>query len=470
MKKHWREIFYGFFIIAGGMILILQPFRSALDERGHRALMGMLLTTGLWILEPCNISCGIASCFLFAYMLALGLPADVVFSGFVQSSVWTMVPALFFGFALQKTGLGKRIAFLLLKNIRHVSCASLLLAWALIGIILSVMTPSITVRVVLAMPLALNCIELCGLPENSKERSILLLSAWAMMVIPGIGWPSGSLLGAVLTGIFSMVGEIPEITFAGWCRASLLPTAVVTVCLLAAGMAALRHTKPLGLSQDAFRDVYQKLPPISREEKTTLAVLCGSFLLLATASLHHIPDAAVCLFGFFILCIFRVIRADEIGTGISWNIVLFVGATMSLGGIFSYTGVSDWLSGIMLRLFSGISSPAVLILLTTAALFAWRFVDVALLTPTVIVLAPVLPRFLQAYGIHPFVWIPVFSFAICSFFMRYQNMFLLIGETTLGNRGWTGKYRIRYALLYFAACLLAVALGLPYWKMTGLIL
>ena len=469
MKKHWRVITYGLFATAGIMLMCFLPFRPSLDIRGHRALTGMLLTTGLWILEPCGISVGAASCFMFAYMLASGLPAGVVFAGFSQSSVWTMVPALFFGYALQKTGLGKRISFLLLKSIRKVSYTSLVLTWTLIGIILSIMTPSITVRVVLAMPLALNCIELCGFPEGSKERSILLLTAWAMMVIPGIGWPTGSLLGPVLTGIFGTVSNFPEISFAGWCSAALFPTVLVTACLIIGSLLMLRHSKPVQLSSDAFLDVYRKLPQFSRDEKVTLAVLAGSFLLLATGSLHGIPDAAVCLFGFFILCVFGVIQTKEIAGGISWNIVLFVGATMSIGEIFSYSGVSEWFSEILLPLFSDISSPVVLILLMMLLLFAWRFVDVALLTPTVIVLAPVLPQFRQLYGIHPFVWIPVLSFVICSFFLRYQNMFLMIGETTLGENGWTGKYRVRYALLYFGAALLAIALSIPYWKLAGLL-
>ena len=467
MKQRWHEMVYVLFVLAGAAVVLLRPFSPALDSLGHYALAGMILTTGLWVLEPFHISVGVGSCLLFASMLAVGVPARVVFSGFTQSAVWTMIPALFFGYALKKTGLGKRIAFRLLRCLPKVTYLSLIVAWVLIGIILSILTPSITVRIVIAMPLAKNCVDLCGFEKDSKERSFLLLTAWAMMVIPGIGWSTGSLLGPVLTGIFGSVEGIPEVSFTDWFRSAFLPTCIVTVLILVLSRALLKPSGKIMINKEVFTEAYRSLQPMQKEEKLTLWILLICFAFLATGMLHGIPDAALCLFALLLLFALGVLDRQDIGKGISWDIVLFVGASMSIGEIFSYTGVSGWLSGWFQTIFALIPSAELLLLLLLVFLFAFRFVDVALLTPTIVILAPSIPALWQTHGIHPYVWIPVFSFAICAFFARYQNMFLLIGETTLGKEGWTVQYRIRYALIYFAACVIAVAVSIPYWRAIG---
>ena len=107
MHKHRRELTYLGIFLAGIAVGVLRPFAPALDMLGHRVLAVLIWVTGLWILEPFGLSVGASSCCLFALMLLAGLPAGTVFSGFTQTSVWTMVPALFFGYALKKTGLGQ---------------------------------------------------------------------------------------------------------------------------------------------------------------------------------------------------------------------------------------------------------------------------------------------------------------------------------------------------------------------------
>ncbi|MGI6119528.1 MAG: hypothetical protein ACOYIB_02985, partial [Desulfosporosinus sp.] len=44
------------------------------------------------------------------------MPPATVFSGFTSPALWTLIPALFLGFVLAKTGLGKRIAYLGMKS------------------------------------------------------------------------------------------------------------------------------------------------------------------------------------------------------------------------------------------------------------------------------------------------------------------------------------------------------------------
>lgn len=469
MRKHWKELVFLGPLLAGLALGCLTPFTPELSSLGHRVLMILIWTTGLWILEPFGISFGASSCCMFALLLLAGVPTSSVFSGFTQSSVWTMIPALFFGFALKKTGLGKRISYCLLRRIRTVTYLKLILCWALIGIILSFLTPSITVRVIMITPLAKECAQICGLPRHSRGRSLLLLSAWSMAVIPGIGWTTGSLMGPILTGIFSSVEGIPAVSFADWFQVMFLPAFLTSLLLLIGGAVLLWPEAPLSVSRSAFMQMFARVPPVSSYEKITGAVLSVCFLLFATGSLHNIPDTAICLFGFFLLCLSGVIRPSDISSGISWDIILFVGASMSFGEIFSAAGVSAWLSSILFPLFGdAVRNPWIFMPVMLCLLFLWRFVDVALLTPTIVVLSAVLPSLWQNYGIHPMAWLPLFCFAICAFFLKYENMFLLLGENELLDDGWSGKDRFLYASVFFLACMITTCMMIPYWSSLGL--
>lgn len=211
--------FIGFLILAI-VIGILKPFQPELNSQGHYILMMLITTIGLWIFKPRDIPFSISSGFFMASLLILELPANIVFAGFSGTAVWTLISALFFGFVLAKTGLGKRIAYFGIKNTR-LSYGGILTMWAIIGVILSILTPSITVRVVIVIPIALNCVNICKLPKGSKGRSLVLLTAWAMALIPGTGWLTGSLVGPILSGFYASVPGLGPIEFSAWAKVSL---------------------------------------------------------------------------------------------------------------------------------------------------------------------------------------------------------------------------------------------------------
>jgi hypothetical protein len=47
-------------------------------------------------------------------------------------------------------------------------------------------------------------------------------------------------------------------------------------------------------------------------------------------------------------------------------------------------------------------------------------------------------------------------------------MFALIGESILGDQGWTPKQISKYGLVYLAACIIALLVAVPYWNSLGL--
>lgn len=460
----------GFFIffILGVTVGFTQMFQPSLDAKGNLALMILLITLGLWIFKPLNIPFSASGGFFMASLLALGIPAAKVFSGFSGTGVWSLIPALFFGFVLSKTGLGKRIAYFGMKSI-NVSYPNLLMMWSVIGIVLSMLTPSITVRVVIVTPIALQCVQICGLPKGSGARSLILITAWAMAVIPGTGWLTGSLAGPILSGFYASIPELGAIDFASWAKVSLLPTALISVLTVTAGYLVLKPSEKLSISREVFKEEYKKLGATSRSEKITASVLTVCFLFFMTGSLHHIPDAAVCLFGLFILCAVGIIDGKELSSGISWDLVMFIGTSMGFGSVFAATGLSAWMSDILVKAIAPIAgSPWKIVTVTLFLMFLWRFLDVAVFIPTMAIISAIAPKVFSSYGINPLVWVPLLCIAMNSFFLSYTNMFALVAEANMEENGWTSKHLAVYGTAYFIISMASMLVVIPYWISIGM--
>ncbi|MDR1892136.1 MAG: anion permease [Oscillospiraceae bacterium] len=463
MNKTVKYTGFSIFLILGVVIGVMQIFQPVLDAKGNLTLMMLIITIALWIFKPFNLPFSVSGGLFMASLLVLGVPAANVFSGFSGTAVWTLIPALFFGFVLAKTGLGRRIAYFGMKSIK-VSYPGLLMMWFVIGVGLSILTPSITVRVVIVTPIALQCAQICQLPKGSKARSLVLITAWAMAMIPGVGWLTGSLSGPVISGFYASIPELGAIDFSSWAKVSLLPTVLISLLTVIFGYFVLKPAEKLTVTKEVFVEEYRKLGRTSGKEIITGIVLIASFLCFTTNSLHHIPDAAVCLTGLFILTLTGVIETKELSSGISWDLVLFIGTAMGFGSVFAVTGVSSWMSGILIGAIAPISSnPWVFVYVVLFVMFVWRFVDIAVFIPTIAIVSAISPEVFSQYGINPLVWVPLLCIGQNAFFLSYTNMFALVGEANLGDEGWTPDHLAKYGTVYFVVAMLAMVVAVPYW-------
>ena len=450
------------------IIMITKPFAANLNDTGQVMLGAILITLCIWIFKPFNLSFSMGGLFLAFFSLALGLRPAVVFSGFTQSAIWTLIPALFFGYVLQKTGLGKRIALAVIKLFKP-SYLSLVLAWVVIGIVLSILTPSITVRIAIVIPIAIQCCELCKLEKGSKGNSLIILTAFAMALLPGTGWMSGALWGPIIQG---MINAVPEtqglVTFNSWFSVLFLPMEIVTVLLIAGSLLVLSPKEKL--SKDAINAIKeQRAEKMSRQESVAAIILVVVFVMFLTSSLHRIPDAAICLAATFAFFLFGVLEGKDFNAGVNWDMIVFVAMALSLGAIFTATGISHWLAGIVVPALAPIAgNPWTFMFGIITIMFLWRFIDVAIFIPTIAIMSPILPAIQQAYGISPLVWLAVFVMAGNSFFIAYQNMWAIMSQSIAGERSWQDKHLSIYGVLYFAACLIALIVTIPVWINAGL--
>lgn len=457
-----------FFLLAI-FIGLYKPWLPDLNSTGHNVFAALLITLGLWIFKPLNIPFSISGCSLMIFYLLFGIDPAKVFSGFTSDALWILIPALFFGYVLVKTGVGKRIAYLVIK-IFNPSYLGLTIAWIVIGLILSVFTPSIIVRIAIIMPIALNCIEVCKLEKRSNASALILLTAWAMAVIPGSGWLTGSLWGPIIMGMFNSVPDLAGlITFKSWSQVSFLPFGLITLLIIIGGAIIFRPEQPITVSREEFAAEYTKLGPMSKEEKWSALILTIVFILFVTNPIHQIPNTAVALAGLVAFSATGIIKTPELSKGISWDLVIFIGVAMGIGAVFTDTGVSAWLAGVLIPLIGPFTAnPWIFVFSVALVLFIWRFVDVAIFIPTMSIIIPVLAEIYHCFSIHPLIWTTLFVMAGNCFFLSYQNMFVLIAESITGDKGWTSAQLSKYGLIYFLAVSISLVITIPYWISIGM--
>jgi anion transporter len=455
-------------VLLAVIIMMAKPFSANLNDTAQLMLGGILIALSIWIFKPFNLSYSAGGLFLALFALALGLKPAVVFSGFTQSAIWTLVPALFFGFTLQKTGLGNRIALAIIKLFKP-SYVSLVLAWVLIGVALSLLTPSSTVRVAIMLPIAMQCCELFKLEKGSKGNSLILLTAFGMAIIPGSGWMTGVLWGPIISG---MINSVPEtqglVTFDNWFTVMFVPIAITTILLVAGSLVVLKPKEKL--SKDAIDAIKEKtLSKISRQEIIAGVILVAVFIMFLTSKVHGIPDAAVCLAAVFLFFLTGVLETKDFNSGVNWDLIVFIAIALSFSALFNETGISSWLAGIVVPTLAPIAgNPFLFMFCIMTFVFLWRFFDVALFIPTIAILVPILPSIQEAYLISPLVWLFIFVMAGNSFVMAYQNMWAMMSRSISGDRAFTHRHLGIYGILYFAACFIALLVALPMWISAGL--
>ncbi|MDA8124026.1 MAG: SLC13 family permease [Deltaproteobacteria bacterium] len=466
-KRLWGMLL---FAVAGIGIGAVKPFAPELTPQGHAALMAILVAVGLWIFATKWVPLCIGSMVMLLLLIASGLKPSLVFNGYTTRALWILIPALFFGFALNSTGLGKRLAYWVIGLFRP-SYLSLTVSWVLIGLLLSVLTPSISVRIAIVIPIAVATLEICRLRHGSKGAALLLLSAWSMVIIPGGGWFTGSLWGPLAIGFFGGTPELQGvISFDSWWRAMLLPSAVLSFLFVLILYRFMKPAEDLNVEQSVFQGESKALGAITFQEKATFAILLATFFLLVTGRWNGIPDVAVCLGAFVLLAAFGIIKAQNIGTAISWDFVLFLGTIMGFGLIFQETGLATFLSRSFSPVMAGLAGSAwLLAYVLLLFFFVIRFVDVAQLYCTIAFVVPFLPMLAADFHIHPLVVFFLFMMGGNCFFMAYQQPFVILGETLAAKAAWTPAQLRQAGIIYFFACLLTLAISLAYWKAVGLI-
>jgi hypothetical protein len=108
------------------------------------------------------------------------------------------------------------------------------------------------------------------------------------------------------------------------------------------------------------------------------------------------------------------------------------------------------------------------LLVSLVVLWAIRFIDIPWGFTTIALLSPAFIPLFQKFGLHPALVSVSIIAAGNSFFLGYQQPFIMMGDTMTKSRGWTGGHVAVAGMLYAVAVIVGIVVSTFYWRSMGL--
>ena len=296
---------------------------------------------------------------LFGIVVMAVLKVDsfgtIVRGGFGNHIVVFFIGVLILSAFIMRSGLGKRIAVIILSFTGN-STRAILFGFLAAGSLLSMWITDMAVAAML-MPLGRAILEEEGIkPQKSNfGRALMIACAWGP-IIGGIGTPAGCGPNPIAIGFLREMAGI-ELTFLGWMKygvpAALLLLPFSWLVLLLVFKPEISHLKK---SREDLKNEHKKLPPLDREEKATISIFLLTVILWLTTPLLEkllgivIPMSLPVIFtsGLFFLPGVSKIQWKTIEPEISWSGIILVLSGVSLGMVLYSSGAAKWISLITL--------------------------------------------------------------------------------------------------------------------------
>jgi len=198
-------------------------------------------------------------------------------------------------------------------------------------------------------------------------------------------------------------------------------------------------------------------------------VVVFSIVFWATDRFHHLPAFLIGMVAMAVFYLAGILQDQDIGTGVSWTLLLYIGGIFGLANIIQDYKITDWLAAYVVPIVHQLTfSTVVLGVVMGVAMLAFRFIDPSsFIAISVLFLAVV--DVTMAAGIPPLVLMAAILLASAPFWMSYQNFWLAMGEGLTGNQAFTPAHRVRLANAYALFSLVALAISVPYWRLIGLL-
>ena len=396
-----------------------------LDPQAQHAIAISLFMILAWATEVLDHGLtGLIGCYLF---WTLGVVEfNVAFSGFANDTPWFLMGAILFGTMAAKSGLAKRLAYMVTLRI-GTTYSRLLLAMILSDFLLTLLVPSGMARVTIMAAVAIGLIGAFGLGigSNVGRGMFLILTYTASVFDKTIIAGAAAITGR---GIIESVGGV-EVLWSQWLVA-YLPIDVVTI--LAAWWLTLKMYPPECASLPGgiqfLKDELQKAGPWSMLEKKCLALMLGAIVMWATDFIHHISPSMIGL-GIGLLSVLpfmRILGIDDLKK-LNFLQLFFVAAAIGMGNVLSAT---KGLAVLTNTVFAGLEPLLNDSFWAPLTLYWTGFVYHFFLASEISMLAtstPLLMEFAKEHGLSALKLGMLWVFASSGKMFVYQSAVLMVG-------------------------------------------
>ncbi len=455
--------------LALGAGLWFSPCPEGLTPTGWRVLAVFAATIASFVLRPLPMAPMVL--LALAILAATGtLPFETVLSGYGAGVIWLVVAAFLLAGAVKRTGLGQRIALLLVARLGR---STLGLGYALCGseLILAPFVPSNTARGggILAPIVSSLARSLGSRPDVSPQRAgayLVLVGAHANLVTAAMFLTAMAANVLVVEAARDVYGI--EYDWGRWALAGAVPglASLLLLPLLLLWLAPPTLTDARA-AQQAARDELARLGPWTRGEKVMATVLVLLLVLWSTKGyVHDMGAGVVAWIGVCLLLFSRRERWQEVcRSAEAWDALIWLGGLVAMATALRDQGVVAWFSEGMQGQVAGLSGHAVALVL--AAAYFYSMYGFSMLTGHVTALVAAFLGVAHAAGAPALLVVPllaVFS-NVCGCLTNYSTgpVVIYFGLGYVGVARW---FRVGFVISLFHLTMW-LGLGLSWWKFLG---
>ena len=404
---------------------------------------------------------------------------ESLLAGYSDAIVWLVVAAFLLSGTVVRTGLGRRIALVLITRLGRTTLG---LGYAISGaeLVLGPVIPSVTARGGGVMAPIINSLShaLGSAPDNVRRRTggyLVLVGAHTNLITAAMFF-TGMAANPQLTKAFADV--FGEVRLAGatapfqwdwihWLQGSWLP-AIVSLALVP-WFLYLVSPPDVTLSaaaRDEAEAELRAMGPWTGRQIALAALLLAGIAGWATEPLHGVYSTGVALILIAAICVFHIddwtnFIADRAG----WDALIWLGGLMTMAEEMKAGGVIDWFASHVQGWVAGYTGVAAAIFL--ALVYFFSMYGFSMLTGHLVALAGgflVVGRAAEAPPVLLLALIAYFS-NLCGCLTNYSTgpVVIYFGLGYVTPQRWFAV-GFAMALFHFAIWL---GVGLPYWKFLG---
>ncbi|HWR44377.1 anion permease [Sporomusa sp.] len=334
-------------VVAVGVGIWLVPVPTGLKPAAWNLFAVFVSTILGFILQPLPIGALAFLSITFTALTGILKPAEAL-SGFANTTIWLIVSAFLFAKGFIKTGLGRRIAYGLMKRIGG-SSLKLGYTLALSDLIISPFTPSNTARAGgILFPIVRS---LCTAFHSEPGATSRKVGAYLMQTVYQANTITSAMFLTSMAGN-PLVAELAsktlhiKISWGLWAMAASVPG---LVSLLVVPYFLYKFYPPEITRTPEAKTLasteLDKMGPMSRGEKIVILVFIGALALWTTSQFTRLDATLVAMLAVSAMLIANVINwQDVLEEKGAWDTLVWMGSLVTLADYLTKLGFIPWFS------------------------------------------------------------------------------------------------------------------------------
>lgn len=364
----------GLICVAIGVIIWFLPAPAGVGPQAWGLLAVFVATIAGFILQPMPI--GAVALLACALLPVLGImKAGEALAGFSNTTIWLIVSAFMFAEGFIKTGLGRRISYMLLSKFGK-STLSVAYVMSAADFIIAPFTPSNTARgggiiypIVRSVTAAVGADAATG--KNKRTGAFLMFSAYSAVITSACIFLTGASNNVLCNTLAQEIFGV-SIGWGEWFMACIIPGLILSIAtpfiLYKLINPELKNTpETLKMAKEELG----KMGAMTGKEKILCVIFVAALIMWATGSVHHIDSAFVALLGLSAMLLTKIIDwSDVTKQHGAWDVLVWMGVLVNMAAYLSKFGLMKWFATAMAAQFAGMPWITMLIVLSLVYTFA----------------------------------------------------------------------------------------------------